>query len=837
MSRQWDWSPPAGHPAFLGYAGETAATAVMLAPLTGMPWQAAAVTLTGAATAGAAWDVRQSTTTGTLVTRGLTWLTAGAWTSWALAAAPLTMTGWASGLGVAAVGLALNASANRTEETRSERKALFVLRRESVGILKDWEDRLERVARIEGCHGKDVRHWPGKVGYTAEMDLPPGGTTADDLAGYGPKCAADMRLPDGCGVEIAPGANRGTILIDVTLEDVVSQDLPYPDDYSDLTLTERFPFGIHRDGEPALGSLCNDCGVLVGETDAGKTNTLRVVTAQLARMPDALIWAIDITGGGVALPWITPWATEGTAAAPVVDWIAHDLAEAKLMLTMAGEIIAARKAGYQQLMREKKSDNKLPITGDIPGLVIVCDETASLPHDVKELLDKVINEGRAMRVRTLTCGLRGTQDVITAAMKLQAKWRVGMTVSDAEELAYLFPGYIKLDPKDAPVAGSGWTMHTRLGPKKPAAFKAWYITDEITDKVCAATAARRPALDPLSANVESGALYPQRWARALPVLYQGQTLTESAQHAVDNAGELIDTTTAITPGPSPAPAPEGGPVPSGYEGFGGAAAELFAAVDAALAGADTGPASVPADPSEADPEPLRAVPQNVVPLQPRPVARPADPRETGLELLTAVGTTGCTPKELHTALRQALGDDGVPAERTVRGWMAKWAEEGKVVADTSGQYTRYISRTAAQPTTTPATSPAVPAAPSPDPSAPDSVASAGPAPDAQPRPGLPEGEDGLLVLQAAELVIATQFATAPMLQRKLRIGWALAGHVLDVLHKLGVVGPAHGSRAHEVLVLPGHQDDTLARLARELGISNADMTAAGLTSHTTDPKE
>ncbi|EGJ72740.1 hypothetical protein STTU_p0127 (plasmid) [Streptomyces sp. Tu6071] len=804
--RHWDWSLPSGHTTFLGYATETAMTTVALAPLTGLPWQAAALTLGSAAAAGTVHDLRVSTTLGTLTTRAVSWLTASAWASWALATAPLTTTGWASGLGLATVGLAANASANRTENTRSERKKLLKLRRKSVGILLDWEDRMKRVARIEDCHGKDVQHWPGEVGYTVEMDLPAGGTNVDDLNGYGPKFASDLRLPDGCGVELFPGANRGTILIEVTLKDVITADIPYPEDYSEISLTERFPFGVYRNGEPALGSLCNDCGILVGETDAGKTNTLRVVTAQLARMPDALIWAIDTTGGGVALPWITPWATEGIASAPIVDWIAHTEDEARLMLKMAAEIIAARKAGYQQLMRERKTDNKLPISAEIPGIVIITDETASLPYDIKEMIDKVEQEGRAMRVRALVAALRATQDAITAMMKLMSKWRVGMTVSDAEELAYLFPGYIKIDPKDAPVAGSGWNMHTRLGPKKPTAMKVWRLVDELMDTICQATAGRRPKLDELSAAVDSGEHYPQRWARTLPDLYKGQKLTESAQYAVDNAGEIIAAATLLASDPVPqgssmaSPAPV---VPAGFEGFGGAE-ELFAAVTAQL---DPNAAHL-AVPTAPAPTPA-AAPTAPAPL-PRP-ARPVDPRELGWELLAAAGATGYTPKLLHEALaaemdRRKVGD--APAQRTVGGWLQAWAKDGKAIKDDSGQYTRYVAREAA-------VGPAV--------SGPATPAGSETAP-------LPEGLDAALVLQAVDLVVSTQFGSASMLQRKLRIGFAPVQNLMDFLHQLGIVGPSDGSKAREILVSTADLDATMMRIADELGYTTRDLGAMGLAA-------
>ncbi len=220
--------------------------------------------------------------------------------------------------------------------------------------MQQWQELIRRITRRQVVVHKLTR-WKPPTGFSLECQLPGDGTTVAELAAAASRLAAAANLPAGCGVEVLPSdRGRRWALIRVATVNVMAESKAIPEELSQLSINQPLPIGVHPDGSLATVQLRYTSGVLVGQVGSGKSNTLNVVTHQLARCPDTLIWAIDLSGGGrMPRPWVRAWH-EGRARWPTIDWVGNSEEEAMRLCDAAIAIINGRTPAYQQLMVEAK---------------------------------------------------------------------------------------------------------------------------------------------------------------------------------------------------------------------------------------------------------------------------------------------------------------------------------------------------------------------------------------------------------------------------------------------------------------------------------------------------
>ncbi|MFE1205663.1 hypothetical protein ACFW5V_28665 [Streptomyces sp. NPDC058762] len=498
----------------VGYGGHTA----------GMPWEWAALTagagLIGTHIAGR----RHKVTSATLALRAAGWLAAGGWCSWAIVEGPWSQTTLGAllagvlGLGAAMAGahhVEEKAEAQRVEQEAAARRATLDGKRQK--IADEWEDRIVRV-----CHGTvvtivGVEVWESGGGFSLDGECGAGGTRWKDIAVCKEQLAADARLPEGCGVEVEAGAHRGAVLIHVSTVNHLVDDVPYPVDYSPLSVNQAAPIGVRRDGQPEGPVSRQASMLLVGQRGSGKTNLMNVMIANQCRMVDSITWVIDLNGGGLALKWMRAWHAAGRPGRPPVDWVADTEEKAQAMAAALVRIAKARKVGYQD--REiAANDDKLPVDREVPEVRVFNDEGAEIfstrsrrKETLRAIADDLVQTleiARAAAVNETTSGLRATQDVISDPQILkQSTFKAGMKVADDAELNYFFGYNHNASAEDAPYPGCALV---RDGDGQVHPLKVYRLQPAQILDIVKATADRRPELDELSRRA-AGDAYEQRW--------------------------------------------------------------------------------------------------------------------------------------------------------------------------------------------------------------------------------------------------------------------------------------------------------------------------------------
>ncbi|MFI9203911.1 hypothetical protein [Streptomyces sp. NPDC053048] len=681
-----DWR--AGHGILTGTLNGTAGTLVTtaLASTAAMPagWALAASVAGAAGTLATGW--RKRITRATLGFRSSCWLVAGAWSSWALAGdGPLTLPalGSLAVAGIAAGTMAVGFAAR--EETEQVRRSTLLMIGTRRALAAEWIDRIARVCRVDDSEIVGIEHWPSGRGYTVEVKLPEGGTTRKSIADRTDALASDLDLPTGCGLSVHDGMSRRLVLIKVTTKSAAGSELPYPvgEAAEMTTVNNPVPAALLSDGGRSELDLRQASTIVAGPTGSGKTNWLHTLIARLGQTNDTLVWVIDLNGGSIGLPWLHAWReaqhhTEGSRWAgadipvPGVDWVASTPAEATRMLKVAVRIAKARKVAYQAHMRAE-DDDKLPVSPQIPEIVIVVDEGAEVAatREAKAVMagiSEVIRIARAMAIRAVVSVLRVTQDVLPDPMvRKMASNRVCTGATEDSELGHLF-GWRALSAENS-FEGPGSLLVGTEG-KQPDKARQWRITPSLIEEICAATARRRPALDTPSLTA-AGTDYEERWTlERCGHLWAPEPV--AAATMADGRATVGREWKATADWDAPRPARDV-PTPETDE-----LEEMFR-----LPAADPRSTTSVADDGTdwSDPSTWTTGRKPREPEQP-------DARQAALMLIVAAGPEGTGA----SAIARELADDFGTTRPTVQGWLKDWLEAGEVVRIGTGTKTRYVHR-------------------------------------------------------------------------------------------------------------------------------------------------
>ena len=269
----------------------------------------------------------------------------------------------------------------------------------------------------------------------------------------------------------------------------------------------------------------------------------------------------DSNGGGVALRGRRAGQDLGRPGRPPIDWVAAEPREAEQMAMAAVRIAKARKIEYTRLMAEANTD-LLPMTPDIPGIVIITDEGAEVyanpkHQSVANPMKEVLRIAGASGVNQINCFLRATADVTgDTLIKSQSRALIGMRMSVEEEIAYLLGWKNGVRPEDMPEQGYGaFTMD----PSGPASvFRGYRVRPNDINWFVENTTQYRQNddLDPVSKNA-AGEIYATRWAPDRVEYIFGNAPApkvetvgaQTEEGGADDAALPWDTTTPVNPDP------------------------------------------------------------------------------------------------------------------------------------------------------------------------------------------------------------------------------------------------------------------------------------------------
>ncbi|MEE2041922.1 hypothetical protein Q7689_00540 [Nocardiopsis tropica] len=495
--------------------------------------------------------------------------------TWALAGDPWS----ALGIGALVGGSVLGASLGpwlkrRSGAPRKEGGGSLVL----GSLSRETEELRNRiVARggqaFAGVVIEVITSWDNGYGKDARGVLPRSGATMDQLRGVLPGLAMDLDLPHGCTIELIEpeGEGQRVFVLRITTKLMKDVNIPHPGWEEQRSILDGVPIGVRLNGDTVDAPAREESWLVVGKKGSGKTTLLHGVTATVGMCHDALVWHIDLNGGGMTQPWIAPWLS-GEVERPPVDWAAPTIDEAIRMTAAAVRIAKDRKTSTRALKR-RHNTNLLPVSADMPEIVIMLDEGAEAllaagKGKVAELaanLDEIQRIARNEAVNPILSVLRGTGDLVPASMSTQTSVGVCMKVKHQREIASVFEEAweMKLMPQHLTAKGS---MFLGIDGDPPFRSQAWNILPAQMEEQGRRISRVRPDLNE-AARRAAGEDYETRYERMRKLFVEDAEIVNEEPEATDATSGTWTSGWDAFAGAGPSPAPSGPALVAGDDGI------------------------------------------------------------------------------------------------------------------------------------------------------------------------------------------------------------------------------------------------------------------------------
>lgn len=506
------------------------------------------------------------------------WAAAGVWTTWAIAHShPWSLWGIGALVAGCVVGAALGPMLRRHTAAPVAAGGRTMVLGSAARENEEWRQRIvERGgAPFKGVVVEAVTKWDNRNGEDVRVCMPKAGATVDQLRYLAPGLAADANLPHGCSIEIIEpeGEGQRTVIMRVPTRVPAALDEGHPLWEEQRSILDGIPIGAHPNGDTAEGPMREESWLVVGKKGAGKTTLLWGITATVGMCSDALVWHIDLNGGGMTQPWVDVWLDGRVERCPI-DWAAPNVDEAIRMVNAAVKIAKHRKIAYRRRKKEHNT-NLLPVGSDLPEIVIILDEGAEAmaaagKGQVMELamkLEEIQRIARNEAVNLVLSVLRGTGDLVPAAMSTQTGVGICMKVRQQKEIAAVFESAweLKLQPNHLTAKGAGWIG---VDGGLPVRYQGWNILPDDMEQMALRIAQVRPDLDEASAEV-AGADYLSRYERMRKLFVEdGEIVEEEPEPATATSGTWTEGWDLFGGSSAPKPqAPARVSLPAGDDGI------------------------------------------------------------------------------------------------------------------------------------------------------------------------------------------------------------------------------------------------------------------------------